>query len=309
MSEIELIKLATEKRKKLKKKADNFFSLSSKGETQLSSFGTFPILTEGVVVDGKGKPKFAIAKNTLQRMYDELSEDFEGLIKLSHQSYSDMPVFLGKFKKEDLSVVDYEDGRKQLMCEINLFSESPLVQQLMLQDNPVGFSIEGYFDYDGDEKLLSDYTFDVFNKLNLLNLSIVGQSADVMVGDVENFKPKGEIKKMGIIAEMKKLFDSTSDEKLKKELSQLSEKSNEPKNTDDEILELKATIEELEEKINAVVEENTQLKEQIVEKDIEIKMAEDIFSKFEGLKKLSTKDIDNKKDEKSGSLFTGNAFE
>lgn len=96
------------------------------------------LLDEGVVVDG-GDDVFAVLqKGVIKRFYDELPDNFEGYIDKDHIR----AIYLGKYTKEDLRLVELEDDRYALEVNIKLDRSLYAVQDLIRQDEHRALSVE-----------------------------------------------------------------------------------------------------------------------------------------------------------------------
>lgn len=115
------------------------------------------LLDEGVVVDGDGFAYAVIKKGTLKAWYDNIKKGFVGTINKDHEPAID----LGKFTKDDLRLVELENGRYGLDVNVKLDDELYAVKDLKRMMNRKAISSEFYYNADefitaeaatGDEK-------------------------------------------------------------------------------------------------------------------------------------------------------------
>lgn len=313
------IKESVKVRKKAKKKVDEVISLSSKdeekGKIELSTSYRIDkdkpirLIDEGAVFyEGGQYIRFFIEKGTVKKFYDELDDDFVGYINLAHFDVYAFPIFLGTWTKEDLSIVDLEDGRQGLEVVPHFNEDLHLVQDLFAQEIPLSVSIEAYFDYNWDmtEKL----EFPVVNGMEMDGFSVVGNPANTSSAYVLASEEKGEEKSMDLekikaILENSEQETKTEEEKVteileteEKEVTENTENSetleNEEKtegNTSEVNLENEESEDEEEQAIlnlvSELVEQNKALKAKIealeAEKANQTQKTESVISKLESI--------------------------
>lgn len=71
-----------------------------------------------------------------------MSSDYVGYINLAHIDITSLPLNLGTWTKDDLTVVDIGDGRKGLDVNVKLNRELHIVQDLLKQEIPLSISAE-----------------------------------------------------------------------------------------------------------------------------------------------------------------------
>ena len=75
------------------------------------------LIDEGAITyEGGDGIRLYIKKGAVQAFYDSLSSDYVGYINLAHIDITSLPLNLGTWTKDDLTVVDIGDGRKESLC-------------------------------------------------------------------------------------------------------------------------------------------------------------------------------------------------
>ena len=171
-------------RQKLKSKWDKHCKWSADEEYAAGSVYTIEelgvdtdnfvrLLDEGVVVEGDGSPYAVIAKGTLKKWFDGVSSDYEGYINKDHISGID----LGTFSKNDLKLVELDDGRYGIDVNVKLDHELYATKDLLKQMNRKALSAEFYFDADEYVKasaVTGENFSDAFVIPKISEVSIVG---------------------------------------------------------------------------------------------------------------------------------------
>lgn len=102
-----------------------------------------PLLDEGAIVDAHGEVDFFIMRGVLRNFYEELSSDHVGVIKMAHLDfYSQFPIVLGEWTKNDLRLVDIGNGRESLEVNVRLNTDLNIVQDLLKMPYTLGISAE-----------------------------------------------------------------------------------------------------------------------------------------------------------------------
>lgn len=96
------------------------------------------LLDEGVVVDGGDWVWAVLQKGVIKRFYDELPENFEGYIDKDHIR----ALYLGKYTKDDLRLVELGDDRYALEVNLKLDKSLYAVQDLLKQGEHRALSVE-----------------------------------------------------------------------------------------------------------------------------------------------------------------------
>lgn len=107
------------------------------------------LLDEGIVVDNNfwtGEPEVyaVIRKGTIKKWYDNLPDNFVGTIDKDHNRSID----LGKFTKEDLKLVELENGRYAVDVNVKLDHELYAVKDLLRMNNRTALSVEMFVNAD-----------------------------------------------------------------------------------------------------------------------------------------------------------------
>ena len=101
------------------------------------------LIDEGAITyEGGDDIRLYIKKGAVQAFYDSLSSDYVGYINLAHIDIASLPLNLGTWTKDDLTVVDIGDGRKGLDVNVKLNRELHIVQDLLKQEIPLSISAE-----------------------------------------------------------------------------------------------------------------------------------------------------------------------
>ena len=113
------------------------------------------LIDEGAITyEGGDDIRLYIKKGAVQAFYDSLSSDYVGYINLAHIDITSLPLNLGTWTKDDLTVVDIGDGRKGLDVNVKLNRELHIVQDLLKQEIPLSISAElrGTLDFESSFK-------------------------------------------------------------------------------------------------------------------------------------------------------------
>lgn len=197
------IKESVKVRKKAKKEIEEIITLKNNkddeeiGKVNLATSYRFDrnssirLLDEGAIFyEGGQFVRYFIKKGVVQKFYDELDDDFVGYINLAHFDVYAFPIFLGTWTKDDLRIVDLEDGRQALEVVPNFNEDLYLVKDLFAQEIPLSVSIEAYFDYDWD--MTQKLDFPVVQGMQMDGFSVVGNPANTSSAYVLSSKEEGE---------------------------------------------------------------------------------------------------------------------
>ena len=199
---VESIKDSLDRRKKGKAFYDNAITLSSVDKenhyvsVNLSSgyVENKPtrLIDEGAITyEGGDDIRLYIKKGAVQAFYDSLSSDYVGYINLAHIDITSLPLNLGTWTKDDLTVVDIGDGRKGLDVNVKLNRELHIVQDLLKQEIPLSISAElrGTLDFESSFKFNAPF----YNEIEIAGFSVVANPANVnSTGENLNSKPMGK---------------------------------------------------------------------------------------------------------------------
>lgn len=228
------IKDSLDRRKKGKAFYDNAISLSSVDKenhyvsVNLSSgyVENKPtrLIDEGAITyEGGDDIRLYIKKGAVQAFYDSLSSDYVGYINLAHIDITSLPLNLGTWTKDDLTVVDIGDGRKGLDVNVKLNRELHIVQDLLKQEIPLSISAElrGTLDFESSFKFNAPF----YNEIEIAGFSVVANPANVN-STGENLNSKGD-SEMNLWEKILKLSYENKEEK-KNEALENKEEEKEP---------------------------------------------------------------------------------
>lgn len=217
---VESIKDSLDRRKKGKAFYDNAITLSSVDKenhyvsVNLSSgyVENKPtrLIDEGAITyEGGDDIRLYIKKGAVQAFYDSLSSDYVGYINLAHIDITSLPLNLGTWTKDDLTVVDIGDGRKGLDVNVKLNRELHIVQDLLKQEIPLSISAElrGTLDLESSFKFNAPF----YNEIEIAGFSVVANPANVN-STGENLNSKGD-SEMNLWEKILKLSSENKEEK------------------------------------------------------------------------------------------------
>lgn len=228
------IKDSLERRKKGKAFYDNAITLSSVDKenhyvsVNLSSgyVENKPtrLIDEGAITyEGGDDIRLYIKKGAVQAFYDSLSSDYVGYINLAHIDITSLPLNLGTWTKDDLTVVDIGDGRKGLDVNVKLNRELHIVQDLLKQEIPLSISAElrGTLDLESSFKFNAPF----YNEIDIAGFSVVANPANVN-STGENLNSKGD-SEMNLWEKILKLSSENKEEKKNEALENKEEEKEE----------------------------------------------------------------------------------
>lgn len=228
------IKDSLERRKKGKAFYDNAITLSSVDKennyvsVNLSSgyVENKPtrLIDEGAITyEGGNDIRLYIKKGAVQAFYDSLSSDYVGYINLAHIDITSLPLNLGTWTKDDLTVVDIGDGRKGLDVNVKLNRELHIVQDLLKQEIPLSISAElrGTLDLESSFKFNAPF----YNEIEIAGFSVVANPANVN-STGENLNSKGD-SEMNLWEKILKLSSENKEENKNEALENKEEEKEE----------------------------------------------------------------------------------
>lgn len=168
------------------------------------------LIDEGVITyEGGDDIRLYIKKGAVQAFYDSLSSDYVGYINLAHIDITLLPLNLGTWTKDDLTVVDIGDGRKGLDVNVKLNRELHIVQDLLKQEIPLSISAElrGTLDLESSFKFNAPF----YNEIEIAGFSVVANPANVN-STGENLNSKGD-SEMNLWEKILKLSSENKEEK------------------------------------------------------------------------------------------------
>lgn len=211
------------------------------------------LIDEGAITyEGGDDIRLYIKKGAVQAFYDSLSSDYVGYINLAHIDIASLPLNLGTWTKDDLTVVDIGDGRKGLDVNVKLNRELHIVQDLLKQEIPLSISAElrGTIDFESSFKFNALF----YNEIEIAGFSVVANPANVN-STGENLNSKGD-SEMNLWEKILKLSSENKEEK-KNEALENKEDEKEEKETSKEEKEPESKEEGTENKEEAKKGEET----------------------------------------------------
>lgn len=178
------------------------------------------LIDEGAITYEDGDDiRLYIKKGAVQAFYDSLSSDYVGYINLAHIDIASLPLNLGTWTKDDLTVVDIGDGRKGLDVNVKLNRELHIVQDLLKQEIPLSISAElrGTLDFQSSFKFNAPF----YNEIEIAGFSVVANPANVN-STGENLNSKGD-SEMNLWEKILKLSSENKEEKKNEALENKEE--------------------------------------------------------------------------------------
>lgn len=231
---VESIKDSLDRRKKGKAFYDNAITLSSVDKenhyvsVNISSgyVENKPtrLIDEGAITyEGGDDIRLYIKKGAVQAFYDSLSSDYVGYVNLAHIDIASLPLNLGTWTKDDLTVVDIGNGRKGLDVNVKLNRELHIVQDLLKQEIPLSISAElrGTLDLESSFKFNAPF----YNEIEIAGFSVVANPANVN-STGENLNSKGD-SEMNLWEKILKLSSENKEEKKNEALENKEEEKEE----------------------------------------------------------------------------------
>lgn len=189
------------------------------------------LIDEGAITyEGGDDIRLYIKKGAVQAFYDSLSSDYVGYINLAHIDITSLPLNLGTWTKDDLTVVDIGDGRKGLDVNVKLNRELHIVQDLLKQEIPLSISAElrGTLDYESSFKFNAPF----YNEIEIAGFSVVANPANVN-STGENLNSKGD-SEMNLWEKILKLSSENKEEKKNEALENKEEEKEEKETSKEE---------------------------------------------------------------------------
>lgn len=182
------------------------------------------LIDEGAITyEGGDDIRLYIKKGAVQAFYDSLSSDYVGYINLAHIDITSLPLNLGTWTKDDLTVVDIGDGRKGLDVNVKLNRELHIVQDLLKQEIPLSISAElrGTLDLESSFKFNAPF----YNEIEIAGFSVVANPANVN-STGENLNSKGD-SEMNLWEKILKLSSENKEENKNEALGNKEEEKEE----------------------------------------------------------------------------------
>lgn len=166
----------------LKSRASEKVNLSVLARTETLAIDTdqvVPLLSEGALWQDDYARGY-IPRGEIAKMVDKLNSDFVGGFNVGHSDYFTDPSrgWVGNWTKSDLSIEDIDDDRQRVNVSLGgLFQDMAVLNDLTIEDRPLGLSIEIYHDWD-DFVEIGDYIVPVWRNLEIVGIAIVGSTGD-----------------------------------------------------------------------------------------------------------------------------------
>lgn len=189
------------------------------------------LIDEGAITyEGGDDIRLYIKKGAVQAFYDSLSSDYVGYINLAHIDIASLPLNLGTWTKDDLTVVDIGDGRKGLDVNVKLNRELHIVQDLLKQEIPLSISAElrGTLDLESSFKFNAPF----YNEIEIAGFSVVANPANVN-STGENLNSKGD-SEMNLWEKILKLSSENKEENKNEALENKEEEKEEKEHSKEE---------------------------------------------------------------------------
>ena len=109
-----------------------------------NSEGYMTLLSEGSVLYQDGTIRLYLCKGTLKNWYDSIDETFEGYVSTGHRDLNSYPVREGYFRKNDLKLVQDDNGRYDLLVKPHVNTQLSNVKDIILQDELLQSHLSSY---------------------------------------------------------------------------------------------------------------------------------------------------------------------
>lgn len=246
------------------------------------------LLDEGAIMyEGGENVRLYIMKGAIDKFYESLSDDYVGYVNLAHIDIWSLPLNIGTWTKQDLTVVDIGDGRKGLNVNAEINENLNIVKDLRAQEIPLSISAELQLQIDWEKTFALDFL--CVSGIDIKGFSVVGNPANTNSTSIElNVKGEDEMNLKDFLSGKEKTVEKPVEEPTetleteeKVELS--SEQMTNLENFMAEFESLKSENENLKTEINELKEKLNE-KEKEAEKKSEFSTkSEEILSRLETL--------------------------
>ena len=246
------------------------------------------LLDEGAIMyEGGEYVRLYIMKGAIDKFYESLSDDYVGYVNLAHIDIWSLPLNIGTWTKQDLTVVDIGDGRKGLNVNAEINENLNIVKDLRAQEIPLSISAELQLQIDWEKTFALDFL--CVSGIDIKGFSVVGNPANTNSTSIElNVKGEDEMNLKDFLSGKEKTVEKPVEEPTetleteeKVELS--SEQMTNLENFMAEFESLKSENENLKTEINELKEKLNE-KEKEAEKKSEFSTkSEEILSRLETL--------------------------
>lgn len=290
------IKKSLKQRKDSKRNIDESINLESLKDKELiltlnNSYlkdNSVRLLDEGAIMyEGGKRIRLYIMKGAIDKFYQSLSDDYVGYVNLAHIDIWSLPLNIGTWTKQDLTVVDIGDGRKGLNVNADINENLNIVKDLRAQEIPLSISAELQLQIDWEKTFTLDFL--CVSGIDIKGFSVVGNPANTNSTSIElNVKGEDEMNLKDFLSGKEKSIEKPVEEPTetleteeKVELS--SEQMTNLEKFMTEFESLKSENENLKNEINEL-KEKLEDKEKEAEKKSEFSTkSEEILSRLETL--------------------------
>ena len=290
------IKKSLKQRKDSKRNIDESINLESLKDKELiltlnNSYlkdNSVRLLDEGAIMyEGGKRIRLYIMKGAIDKFYQSLSDDYVGYVNLAHIDIWSLPLNIGTWTKQDLTVVDIGDGRKGLNVNADINENLNIVKDLRAQEIPLSISAELQLQIDWEKTFTLDFL--CVSGIDIKGFSVVGNPANTNSTSIElNVKGEDEMNLKDFLSGKEKTIEKPVEEPTetleteeKVELS--SEQMTNLEKFMTEFESLKSENENLKNEINEL-KEKLEDKEKEAEKKSEFSTkSEEILSRLETL--------------------------
>lgn len=290
------IKKSLKQRKDSKRNIDESINLESLKDKELvltlnNSYlkdNSVRLLDEGAIMyEGGKRIRLYIMKGAIDKFYQSLSDDYVGYVNLAHIDIWSLPLNIGTWTKQDLTVVDIGDGRKGLNVNAEINENLNIVKDLRAQEIPLSISAELQLQIDWEKTFTLDFL--CVSGIDIKGFSVVGNPANTNSTSIElNVKGEDEMNLKDFLSGKEKSIEKPVEEPTetleteeKVELS--SEQMTNLEKFMTEFESLKSENENLKNEINEL-KEKLEDKEKEAEKKSEFSTkSEEILSRLETL--------------------------
>ncbi|MDB7990501.1 hypothetical protein PND93_02735 [Faecalicoccus pleomorphus] len=148
------------------------------------------LLDEGAIMyEGGKRVRLYIMKGAIDKFYESLSDDYVGYVNLAHIDIWSLPLNIGTWTKQDLTVVDIGDGRKGLNVNADINENLNIVKDLRAQEIPLSISAELQLQIDWEKTFTLDFL--CVSGIDIKGFSVVGNPANTNSTSIE-LNVKGE---------------------------------------------------------------------------------------------------------------------
>lgn len=282
------IKKSLKQRKDSKRNIDESINLESLKDKELiltlnNSYlkdNSVRLLDEGAIMyEGGKRIRLYIMKGAIDKFYQSLSDDYVGYVNLAHIDIWSLPLNIGTWTKQDLTVVDIGDGRKGLNVNADINENLNIVKDLRAQEIPLSISAELQLQIDWEKTFTLDFL--CVSGIDIKGFSVVGNPANANSTSIElNVKGEDEMNLKDFLSGKEKSIEKPVEEptetleteekvelsseqmtNLEKFMTEFESLKSENENLKNEINELKEKLEDKEKEAEKKSEFSTKSEE------------------------------------------------